>query len=374
MTRSALTAAVFRLTTEIQSSAACAPLRQLLRDLGFDLDVGALPKSERLGYTSFAGRYGVRLSGAAAPIQMRSAKLWEPPLGPHTLSDAEANLLLSVARAQVRLSRHCIAPLLDRAPIIWRVCDPDRHLIRYADREPGEHLKDAAQDALAAGTPKAGETDTAALWQTATAERFAAEFQKHPAIAVALRLLDSGFVDTSPQKVTTDRKMVARLENEIEVAGVSHLPTIWQRIVYRIPVQDARRLCFEWHAALLALRRSLNAFQQLVFQRLVRDRLTTITDDDLVSVPWNGGTELGRVAELRIAQPYPRKMGWRDIALLTADLGLGENADPPPLVEVRVRRNVGSKYGNITESGIRILDDFMNPLPGLAPIPERQRV
>ena len=44
-------------------------------------------------------------------------------------------------------------------------------------------------------------------------------------------------------------------------------------------------------------------------------------------------------------------MGWRAIALLTADLGLGENADPPPLVEVRVRRNVGSKYGNITESG-----------------------
>jgi hypothetical protein len=286
------------------------------------------------------GYYGhhqfAQVLGYLVVDQNRAEMMARPiPKNIPALEDAERKLLAGVHNQIVRLNEQCVAPLTGALPKCAIAVDP-YNTFSYA---PLSEINES--DLL---TPEA-------------IRLMAESFHNHPQIAIALASAEIVPEEVTPQE---HAQQVLGMREEFLKAGARESPKWLVDIIYRQRENLPRRIYTRHIAALLSVRESLAALNQLIYQKIFDDKLVELSDDYIIKL-----VSYGPYGGLRIIYQNAGLLSLTEVGdLIFANFTLSGDS-VKELCRVDYLENILADIGAPQYAEFRMIDENLNPYGAL---------
>lgn len=327
--------AAYQLVKAVQRSPLRDELRGIIRSLNVTTDAEREAGRDRSQFGYHARKQRIQLLGYLVVDAQRERLPFPLPY----LDQHEKNLIGAFQREILDLNSRCMHLLLKDTAIPPAALDPYNQY-RYAvpDRLEGvQFLSESELDAMVA------------------------EFAGHGGIAQARRTLPPHLSQIPERRYFED---VLRLVAGLEAGGVHDAPDELVRVALHSPANAVERTALQHVAAVASVRASLQVLDQMLYQGLMDDRLPVINEDNLIKVVQRNSNVIGN--GLTVVHVMDEKVGHVEPVDLILVLGEVFNSDHSFLgIAHGCRFSFSHDMGTTGEISMRLLDDDLNPYPGL---------
>lgn len=240
-----------------------ASLRTELREIVDSLNRASGGPENRTNRSHFgyvARKQRAQFLGYLLVDQARDSLSRRTPGWPIPPLQGEERRLLAIAHGQIlQVNQQCIAPLAEALPTRVKAVDPYSRFpqVPFADAREVSFVDQRAVSAMANS------------------------FHEHPAIEIALQGI--GLVQ---EQASEDEyaKAVFDLTECLLHKGPLDAPEQFTEIAYRDSASSPRRTIARQLAALMSIRSSLRTLDQLVYQAVLSDKLSLLSDDNVINI------------------------------------------------------------------------------------------